>query len=407
MSDEIRVHVVDYNRKYLSLQFVDPVSGKRKTKSAKTAKRKEAEKLAIQWQTELRHGLYKEPSKLTWAEFRERYDDEYMQSEMKDNSQERVHSTLNVIERLMAPKRLQQITSQWVTQFKLKASDGRTVDTVNIHLRNLKAALNWAKSQKMLSELPTIKQTKKRKSAKQMKGRPITTEEFDRILSEVVNLTSIGAERASAWQRFLKGLWWSGLRLSEAIGLTWDEWSEGIRVQISGDGYVFLIIAAEDEKGGKDRVYPVAPEFAEMLLAVPESQRSGFVFDLPQKGERRPSSVTEVGKKISEIGKLARVKVDERQKDGKTVTKFASSHDLRRAFGLRWSRRIFPAELMELMRHENIETTMKYYVGQQAELTAKKLYEALAREQEDARPKSQHSSDSHNTSHNTNEKAVS
>jgi integrase len=192
-----------------------------------------------------------------------------------------------------------------------------------------------------------------------------------------------------------------------AIGLTWDEWSEGIRVQISGDGYVFLIIAAEDEKGGKDRVYPVAPEFAEMLLAVPESQRSGFVFNLPQKGERRPSSVTEVGKKISQVGKLARVKVDERQKDGKTVTKFASSHDLRRAFGLRWSRRIFPAELMELMRHENIETTMKYYVGQQAELTAKKLYEALAREQEAARPKSQHPSDSHNTSHNTNEKAVS
>ena len=29
-----------------------------------------------------------------------------------------------------------------------------------------------------------------------------------------------------------------------------------------------------------------------------------------------------------------------------------------------------PADLMEIMRHESIETTMKYYVGKNAERTA-------------------------------------
>ena len=33
-----------------------------------------------------------------------------------------------------------------------------------------------------------------------------------------------------------------------------------------------------------------------------------------------------------------------------------------------------PAELRELMRHESIETTMKYYVGSNADVTAEKLW---------------------------------
>jgi len=58
--------------------------------------------------------------------------------------------------------------------------------------------------------------------------------------------------------------------------------------------------------------------------------------------------------------------VDERQKGKAIVKKFASAHDLRRAFGQRWAIRIMPTVLRELMRHADISTTMKYYVGQNA-----------------------------------------
>jgi len=39
--------------------------------------------------------------------------------------------------------------------------------------------------------------------------------------------------------------------------------------------------------------------------------------------------------------------------------KYASAHDLRRAFGERWAARIMPAQLKDLMRHESIETTLR------------------------------------------------
>ena len=57
--------------------------------------------------------------------------------------------------------------------------------------------------------------------------------------------------------------------------------------------------------------------------------------------------------------------------------KYASAHDLRRAFGERWASRVMPAVLKELMRHESIETTLRYYVGTNAERTADVCWEAL------------------------------
>jgi integrase len=59
--------------------------------------------------------------------------------------------------------------------------------------------------------------------------------------------------------------------------------------------------------------------------------------------------------------------------------KYASAHDLRRAFGFRWSRLVMPAVLKELMRHETFQTTMEDYVGQNAEATADVVWSAIAK----------------------------
>ena len=56
--------------------------------------------------------------------------------------------------------------------------------------------------------------------------------------------------------------------------------------------------------------------------------------------------------------------------------KYASAHDLRRSFGERWATRVMPQVLQELMRHESIETTLRYYVGPNAQATAAVLWEA-------------------------------
>lgn len=205
-----------------------------------------------------------------------------------------------------------------------------------------------------------------------MKGRPATAEEFDRMLDKVEGI--VGEDKAEAWKHFLRGLWWSGLRIGESLTVTWEQWADGLIVDTSGK-YVMLRIPASGEKGGKNRLYPVAPEFAEFLLATPEDQRTGFVFNpAPHRVVKHDRATRETASKtVAKIGKAAGVVVD--KKDGESS--YASAHDLRRAFGFRWSRRVMPAVLKELMRHESIETTMKYYVGTQAEATAEMLYQAV------------------------------
>jgi integrase len=102
---------------------------------------------------------------------------------------------------------------------------------------------------------------------------------------------------------------------------------------------------------------------------VPEPKRTGPIFKLDRADGKpgRPSSDA-VSKAVSKIGAKANVRVGE--------TKTASAHDLRRAFGERWSAKLMPAQLMELMRHESIETTLTYYVGRNAERTAAALWES-------------------------------
>jgi integrase len=134
-----------------------------------------------------------------------------------------------------------------------------------------------------------------------------------------------------------------------------------------------LRIPADLEKGHKDRILPMAPEFAHLLEEVPDAEKHGPIFKLMRIDGRpgRPS-VDRVSKIISKIGAAAKVLVDS--------TKTASAHDLRRAFGEHWASKVMPAQLMEVMRHESIETTMKFYVGRNAERTAALLWAEDRRE---------------------------
>jgi integrase len=78
---------------------------------------------------------------------------------------------------------------------------------------------------------------------------------------------------------------------------------------------------------------------------------------------------------VAAIGKAADIVVDTDARTGE-ATNYASAHDLRRAFGHRWAKRVMPAVLQKLMRHSSIQTTMQYYVSLEAENTAEVLWRA-------------------------------
>jgi hypothetical protein len=74
----ITVWVQRFNdRSTLMLQWLDPETGRRKSKSAGTAKEGEAEQARSDLEYELNHGRYQEASRMTWEHFREKFETEY------------------------------------------------------------------------------------------------------------------------------------------------------------------------------------------------------------------------------------------------------------------------------------------------------------------------------------------
>lgn len=402
---EISVKVTKLaDRKYWLMYYDDPLTGRRVTRSTKQMAKREAERAAAKWEAELCEGRYKRPSNTDWATFRERYEQEVLPSFAKSTGR-MVSTVFNSLERIINPQRLRDITAERLSYFQSKLrEDGRAEPTIRTYLAHLKAALKWAVELGLLPEAPKVKMPIRAKGSKLMKGRPITGEDFQRLLDSVeAGLAVIGkrvqrrpakrkqsatavakrieqsdssiAQAAPSWRYLLEGLWLSGLRLGEALNLSWDE-PDKLHVVLDGRRPMFRI-HAELEKGNEDRLLPMTPDFAQFLLATPKGKRTGPIFrPLRTKGKGECRHEDYAGKVISAIGKVARVVVN-KTPGGKI--KNASAHDLRRSFGARWAPRVMPAVLQQLMRHESIETTMRYYVGQNSEANADAVWEAFER----------------------------
>ncbi len=383
MGEAVKV-VYQQRRKRFCLRWIDPESGRLKQKSVGPITRKQAENLAAQLEADLQEGRYAAPSKVTWSAFRTAYEGEKVPS-LANATGHSIAAMFNCVERLMHPLKLADVTATMINTFQarlrreaaeelarrasnaakhksIKCPVRRVTTEASIakHLRHLKAALRWAKSMRMVVEVPSIQMPRRAKGAKLMKGRPVTTEEYERMLSAV---EVVRPRDALGWQRFLTGLWLSGLRLSEALQLAWDD-DAPIYVDLLGR-HPRIAIRAEAEKAHRDRLLPMTPDFAAFILTAPKAERTGLAFKLNNEG---PIAIDVAARIISRIGKKAGVVVD------KAAGKFASAHDLRRSFGTRWASRVKPATLQLLMRHESIQTTLAYYVAIDADDVANELW---------------------------------
>ena len=171
---------------------------------------------------------------------------------------------------------------------------------------------------------------------------------------------------AAAWVHYLTGLWLGGLRLAESVALSWDD-DASFAVDLSGR-HPRLRIRGEAQKSGKDQLLPLTPDFAEFLLATRPDERVGQVFKPAEASTGIPLAPHRVGEIVSKIGRKAAVVVN--KADGK----YATCHDLRRSFGTRWTKRVMPASLQRLMRHEEIQTTMGHYVDLDVDEMADELW---------------------------------
>lgn len=368
-----RVSVVKKSRyRFLMLRY-RPADGPEQLRSSGTTVRREAERAAARWEAELADSLAhaSRPGSTSWAEFVDRYERQSLWG-LADASALRADLVLRRFAREMAPQTVGDVTSAVVSTFAsgLRGA-GLAEATIESYLLQLHAALSWAWQTDLIPALPKFPRIKRSRGGggqkKAMRGRALTSEEFGRMLAAVPQVLT--QDVAPAWERLLRGLWLSGLRLEESINLWWDR-PDRLSVDLTGRR-PFLLIPAAEEKGNQDRIWPVTPDFAEFLLATPPGERQGLVFFLPrQKAAGEVPSKHWVSRTITEIGRAAGVVVDAR------TGKPASAHDLRRSFGARWAPLVMPQVLMELMRHSSIVTTMRFYVGRQALATADTVWSA-------------------------------
>ena len=337
-------------RKYWQMYYLDPITGKQKKRSTKETTKTKAIRAAAKWETHLNNGEYQEVSKLKWHEFVDKYELEVMPTLGNGTSGIR-RAVFNHLTEYCNPQYLQRVaTTRMMSQFQAwLRSKKLSENSIRCYLGHLRSIFSWANKQGFIKSKVEF-QIPKPAGGSLMKGRALTDGEFQLLLDSVHHVRK---SDSANWKFFLRGLWLSGLRLHEALELSWDD-HHPFRIHLDLLNPHFAI--EDKQKNRKRQLVPMAPEFWELISTVPTSKRKGYVLPLPpQTGGEGQISLKRVGRYISEIGKVSGIVTNH------SKHRTASAHDLRRSFGVRWSKRVPEDHLKLLMRHENIETTRQFY----------------------------------------------
>jgi integrase len=303
---------------------------------------------------------------ILWDLFRDRYAAYVRAVGLKRRTIEGGRSALNLAEQILRPRRLRDVASrEALKRFSeaLKAGRGgkgkpRSSTTVRSVLVTLRAALAWAQKDGLIDDVPSVELPKLPKGRK-AKGRPLLGEEIDRFRDAVRR--EVGKDAAPSWLRLVDGLLASGLRLSELMSLHWTDESEIHPIRVS---CVWVLrLPSDRHKGTRHEDRPVWPAFAEILDAVSESERIGYIFDplsLNIRHGRRSRtgrvSAAWVGKILARAGQKEGIVVD--HQSGKR----AGAHDLRRTMAQGLSDSGVPlVRVAKILGHRSTDTTENYY----------------------------------------------
>ncbi len=326
---------------------------------------------------------------MAWEDFREQYRLLHLDT-LRETSAEDAEVRLDLAAKILRPRTLGDLAETNALsrlQARLLTGEGsvqrqkRSPHTVRSYMGAVLAAVNWAHAQGWLQEEVKLRRLNVSKQ-RTMKGRPITSDEFERMLAATNSV--VGDEAADSWRYLLCGLWESGLRLGELMHVSWDVPNTIRPVWIEGQLPV-LDIPAALQKNNTEECIPLLPDLESLLLETPEADRTGWVFQpesLQGKFHRAASDTRPttkwVGRVVSRIGEQARVVVREADPSSGRAAKHASAHDLRRSCGQRLrDAGVPPLVLSGVLRHADFETTQKFYAPGNVQNDAKVLRRKL------------------------------
>jgi integrase len=163
--------------------------------------------------------------------------------------------------------------------------DARSPNTVNSMIASVMAFVRFCKRHGWISDVPPVE---KLPVDDVMKGRPISGEEFERMLEATV--TVVGKPAAESWKFALRILWESGFRIGDLMDFHWDDDRHIYPVWPVRRGTHPTIVIPSTQKNGKSEEIPMLPGLRELLESVPQGSRSSWVVNLVQV-DRQPEII--------------------------------------------------------------------------------------------------------------------
>lgn len=336
---EIAVWIQDRPCRNLTLEWHDK-DGKRCQKSTKTRDFEEADRKRKDLEYELNHDLYRHPSILSWEDFLTQYRREHLEG-LRARTREKAETVFDALAEECSPSKLADIDERLLSDFAAKLRtrptarnpEGCAPWTIRNYLAVLRAAMNWAREQKIIRACPTFPRIK----VPRLRPRAVPSEAFERLFDSLKD----------PQEKAMVGLgWWAGLRISEAYELRriatdnfpWVDWASNR-----------LILPAGFVKADEDQWVPLHARVRKLLEAVPAIHESDRYFLFCSSRSGKPFSRASVSGRFSMRAKQAGVRL--------------SHHSLRRGFISRLARDNSAAVTKQIARHSSMDLTMAFYAN--------------------------------------------
>lgn len=308
------------------LKFYCPIQRRRIRRNCGTRNRREARRILRECRERLVSGKYAEsggaitelqaatikkghavlaparnPSGMSWQDCYDCYR-KHRRPRGRRNSLEHSLSRLSIAERILEGRREEMglpeggPIEEYVTlesleylQDRLLAGDEGRFDTrapmtVNTTIGAVMAFVRYCHAHEWVQRVPKLS---KLPVDSVMQGRPVTEEEFSRMLDAVPDVA--GERSADSWSFTLKILWESAFRVADVMDFSWDDARPIRPLWPKRQGDHPTLVIPPTQKNRKAQEIPMLPGLYELLDTVPQDKRSGWVAN-PERIDSQPRS---------------------------------------------------------------------------------------------------------------------
>ena len=327
-------------------------NGQRRSKKIGT--KTEAQQFRRKLEGKMAAGLHQPDTRATWASFRKQYEDWLISRRKRSSTIEGVRQSFRHFERLVKPGKLSKINTLTIESYVAARSQEKThrglpvsPATVNLELRNIRAALRKAAKWEFIAKAPDFEMLKEDRP----QPRVMPDADFAAMYKHCdAAKQPVNEHIATAewWRALLIFARYTGWRIGEILSLRWDD----VPLDPDENGDYWATTRASTNKGGRTEQVPLMPVIVQHLRRIRSFDPAVF----PWGGNRR-----QLYPELERIAKAAGVGFPH---NGRRADKF---HCLRKTFGTRAAMDgIDQKSLTALMRHKSFSTTERYYLDAQS-----------------------------------------